>query len=113
MNRFFYKDSDGQVFEYESEDHRKKYGKPELVRMTEAEIKAHLAPPSLTGADIDRARLIAYADPITGSDRFKLEADAERLSGNEDAAKIAEANLLARREQIKQENPWPEDTNEN
>lgn len=108
MIRFFYKDKEGIVFEYDSEEARNKYGKPDLVQMTAAEIEAHLAPPSLTDADIERARLIAYADPITGSDRFKLEADAERLSGNEEAAKAAEQKWLARRAEIAAQLPWPE-----
>lgn len=108
MKRFFYRDNDGVVYEYDDEAARKKYGKPDLVRMTDAEVKDHLAPPSLTDVDIDRARLIAYADPITGSDRFKLEADAERLSGNEEAAKAAEQKWLARRAEIAAELPWPE-----
>lgn len=108
MKRFFYKDKEGIVFEYDSEEARKKYGKPDLVRMTDDEVKAHLALPSLTDADIERARLIAYSDPITGSDRFKLEADAERLSGNEEAAKAAEQKWLVRRKEIAAELPWVE-----
>jgi hypothetical protein len=108
MKRFFYKDNSGVVYEYDDEEARNKYGKPELVRMTDAEIKAHLAPPLLTDADIDRARLIAYADPITGSDRFKIEAGAERLSGNERAAVAAEEKWLARRAEIAAELPWSE-----
>lgn len=60
-----------------------------------------------TREQVNIDRLIAYADPITGCDRFKAEASAERLAGNEEAALAAEEKLLARREQIKAENPWP------
>lgn len=64
--------------------------------------------PAPSYEDIERLRLLAYANPVTGSDRFKAEADAERLSGNEEAAAIAEQKLLARREEIKSQYPWPE-----
>jgi len=109
MKRFFYKDKEGIVFEYDDEQARNKYGKPELLRMSDADVQAHLTPPQSTNVEIDRARLIAYADPITGSDRFKLEADAERLSGNEEAAKAVEEKWLARRAEIAQKLPWPKE----
>jgi hypothetical protein len=63
------------------------------------------APPAR--AEIEKLRLLAYADPITGSDRYRAEAEAERLSGNDDKAKEAESKWLARREEITQEFPWP------
>lgn len=68
---------------------------------------AKLDPIPKTREQVNVDRLIAYAHPITGCDRFKAEADAERLAGNEEAALLAEQKLLERREQIKAENPWP------
>ena len=35
----------GQVYAYESEQDRQKYGEPELVEMTPAEVEQHLNPP--------------------------------------------------------------------
>ena len=58
--------------------------------------------------DVEIARLRAYADPVFGSDRYRAEASAERLAGNEAAAIEAEQKLLARRAEIKSQNPWPE-----
>ncbi|OPG70295.1 hypothetical protein B1219_20965 [Pseudomonas ogarae] len=54
-------------------------------------------------------RLIAYSNPLTGSDRFKAEAYAERLAGNEKAATEADVKMMVRREEIRKENPWPEE----
>ncbi|MFL6873878.1 hypothetical protein ACJ6YJ_03625 [Pseudomonas marginalis] len=56
--------------------------------------------------DIDRKRRLAYADPVTGSDRYLAEAMSERAAGNEDAALAAEAALTARKEEIRKELPW-------
>lgn len=70
---------------------------------------ANWSAPRLSRREIEELRLRSYADPITGSDRFKAEADAERLAGNEEAALAAEQKLLDRREQIKAENPWPKE----
>lgn len=58
---------------------------------------------------VSAARRIAYANPISGSDRFLTEAAAERLSGNEAAAKSAEVKCLARREEIAAQYPWPKE----
>jgi len=62
----------------------------------------------ITHEQVDMARRLAYSDPITGSDRFIAELFAERASGNEFAAQEAANKLLARRKEIKAENPWPE-----
>lgn len=62
-----------------------------------------------THEQISAARRIAYAHPITGSDRFLTEAAADRLEGNEEGAKKAEANCVARRAEIAAALPWPEE----
>lgn len=56
--------------------------------------------------DIERKRLLAYADPITGSDRYLKEAASERAAGNEEAAVAAESKHLQRKEEIRKELPW-------
>ena len=63
------------------------------------------APPSR--AEIEAARLRAYADPITGSDRYFAEAQRENLMGNTEAADAAKALGLARFAEIQAANPWP------
>lgn len=57
---------------------------------------------------IEAARLRAYADPLTGSDRYFAEAQRESLMGNAEAANIATALGLARFAEIQTANPWPE-----
>lgn len=112
-NRNFYRDrKGGAVFEYDDQQVDDGLVREGLVAMRDHEVSAHLAPQPVTKEQVERMRLIAYADPVTGSDRFKAEADAERLAGNEEAALEAERNLLARREQIKAENPWPVEVDE-
>lgn len=60
-----------------------------------------------TREQVAQDRLNAYSNQLTGSDRLKIEADAERASGNAEKAKQAEAAWLARRAEIAVENPWP------
>lgn len=108
MSRFFYKDVDGEVFEYDDEDSFHRVGKLGQTRMSDQEVLAHLTSPPPTDEDIDRLRRVAYADPLTGSDRFLTEAAAERLDGNEAAAKVAEQKCITRRAQIAKELPWCE-----
>lgn len=57
---------------------------------------------------VQTLRLRAYADPLTGSDRLKTEADAERASGDAEKADKAEAAWLSRRAEIAAQYPWPE-----
>lgn len=60
-----------------------------------------------TREQVEADRLYAYANPVTGSDRFIAEAMAERLAGNIAKAEAADAALLVRREEIAAQNPWP------
>ena len=108
-----YKDGSGQIFAYDK-DQVSAGMAADKKKLTAKEVEAHVgvAAKSLTRGDVDAARLRAYADPVTGSDRYKSEADAERLQGNEEAAKLAEQKLLKRREEIRNENPWPENSGE-
>lgn len=41
----YYKNPNGEVFAYESEQERREWGAPELVEMTPEEVDAHLNPP--------------------------------------------------------------------
>lgn len=57
--------------------------------------------------EVEAARLRAYSDPITGSDRYFAEAQRESLLGNAEAAEAAKALGLARFAEIQADNPWP------
>lgn len=66
---------------------------------------ADLVPP-VRREDVEAARLKAYADPITGSDRYFSEAmrlEALGASGADDAR--GKGN--ARHQEIQDANPWP------
>ncbi|TRO41718.1 hypothetical protein EQ832_01505 [Pseudomonas sp. ALS1131] len=70
-------------------------------------VQAPPAPP--TREQVEAARLRAYADPITGSDRYFAEAQRESLLDNTDAAEAAKAIGLARFAEIQAAHPWPEE----
>lgn len=63
------------------------------------------APP--TREQIEAARLRAYAEPLSGSDRYFAEAQRESLQGNAEAAEAAKALGMARFAEIQAEYPWP------
>ena len=42
--RYFYKDTDGQIYEYGSHAEREQFGPEELVPMSDEEVTAHLTP---------------------------------------------------------------------
>jgi hypothetical protein len=64
-------------------------------------------PAALTRDQIEGQRLRAYADPLTGSDRYFAEAQRETLLGNAEAADAAKARGMARFAEIQAEFPWP------
>lgn len=65
------------------------------------------APPSRD--EIEAQRLRAYADPLTGSDRYFAEAQREGLLGNDEAADSAKALGMARFAEIQSQYPWPDE----
>lgn len=109
--RYFRDMKSGQVYAYETAEDLERFGSPELIAMTEEEVRAHtdlsVSPP--TRAAIERARLRAYADPITGSDRYFAEAQRESILGNLGKAESARLLGLARYAEIQAALPWPED----
>ena len=62
---------------------------------------------TLTREAVEAARLRAYADPLTGSDRYFAEANREALMGNQGAADAAKAAGVARFAEIQAAHPWP------
>lgn len=106
----YHKSNTGEVFAYETEEERQEWGSDDLVKMTDDEVEAHLNPPAkpLTREQIDALRLQAYADPLTGSDRYFAEASRLQAMGAAqeeiDAANAAGANRYA---EIQNAYPWP------
>ena len=84
---------------------------PGKIRSHDAEgLPILIDPPPLpppTRDQIEAARLRAYADPLSGSDRYFAEAQRETLLGNAEAADAAKALGLARFAEIQAEYPWP------
>ena len=106
----YYKSKTGEIFAYETEEERQEWGSDDLVKMTDDEVEAHLNPPAkpLTREQIEVLRLQAYADKITGSDRYFSEAARLQAMGAAqeeiDAANAAGAKRYA---EIQGEYPWP------
>lgn len=63
--------------------------------------------PEVTREQVEQARLMAYANPITGSNRHFIEALCLDSAGDIQGAKAARAAGILRYEQIKAEIPWP------
>lgn len=64
----------------------------------------NVEPPQASNENIEGQRRRAYADPITGSDRFFAEAARMQLSGEPGYAEVQQAGL-ARYAEIKNEYP--------
>lgn len=62
-----------------------------------------------TRDEIEALRLIAYADPLTGSDRYFSESNREALLGNAERAEVAKRWGLTRFAEIQAKHPWPDD----
>lgn len=59
--------------------------------------------------EVEVDRLRAYADPLTGSDRYLIEHQVKTLAGDLDGAATAKESLIKRRAEIAAENPYPEE----
>ena len=111
MMKFFRDPKTSLIYAYELDGSQDKYIKPGLVRMTEAEVQAHLNPPSPapTRDQIEAERLLAYADPVTGSDRHFAEAiRLQAMGADQSEIEAAKAAGAARYAEIQAEYPWPE-----
>ena len=109
MIRHFYNDPLTQEkYEYSLEDIQNGAVRDGLAVMTAKEIDEHLnpAPVPLSRDQIDMLRLLAFADPVTGSDRYFVEALS---SSDPDKADKAKALGNARRAEIQAMYPWPDD----
>ena len=107
----YYRDPNtSEVFAYEANGSQDGYINPVLIRMTAAEVQSHLNPssPAPTREQIEARRLHAYADPLTGSDRYFAEAVRLQAMGA-DQAEIDAVNAAgaARYAEIQGTYPWP------
>lgn len=108
--KYFKDKNTGEVFAYETEEERQEWGSPELVEMTAEEVDAHLNPPAkpLTREQIEALRLRAYADQITGSDRYFAEvARLQAVGAAQEEIDAANAAGVKRYAEIQGEYPWP------
>lgn len=58
--------------------------------------------------DVEANRLRAYADPLTGSDRYFAEVSRMQAVGEDDWEEVL-AIGVARYQQIQSDNPWPDE----
>lgn len=68
-----------------------------------------LVPVLQTRAEVEALRLRAYADPISGSDRYFAEAArVQAMGGTEEEVEAARSAGAARSAEIQALYPWPE-----
>ena len=103
----YYKDSDGNVYAYDDEQVSAGLAGDKAL-MTQEEVEAHVNPPipPLTREQVEALRLTAYANPVTGSDRYFAEAARMNAMG-EAGADVVTATGVARYEAIQTEYLWP------
>lgn len=65
------------------------------------------APGPITRDDVEAARLLAYSNPLTGSDRLFAEASRMDIMGEPDFEAVR-ASAIARYQEIQAANPWPD-----
>ena len=101
----------GQVFAFASDGSDDEFIPAHLVLMDDAKVARHLSPTvaAPTRAMVEAERLRAYADPLTGSDRYFAEAQRESLLGNAENAEMAKRLGLERFAEIQAEYPWPDE----
>lgn len=107
--KYYKQQGTGQVFAFADDGSDDEFVGVDLVPMTEGEVELHLRPPAVprTRAEVEALRLRAYAEPITGSDRYFAEAQRESLLGNPEGAETAKRLGLERFAAIQTEYPWP------
>lgn len=62
--------------------------------------------PPTSREEIENLRCVAYADPISGSDRYFAEALRLEVMGDQSGAETARALGVARYQEIKEQYPW-------
>lgn len=104
----YFKSESGEVFAYD--DDQIEIGlADDKTAMTPEEVEGHLnpAPAPLAVEQVEHARLQAYADPLTGSDRYFSEALRRDAIGDAAGAELARLAGVKRYDQIKAQYAWP------
>ena len=103
----FFKNQIGEVFAFDDAD-VDEWVDDELTKLTALEVEAHLNPPAaiLSKEDVEKLRLQAYADPMTGSDRYFSEAMRMQIMGEEGYEEVR-AQAVSRFEAIQRQYAWP------
>lgn len=74
----YFKNSNNEVFSYETEAERRKWGAPDLVEMTHEEVESHLNPQPTPEQLADAAR--AERDRLIESVRWRIERHSDELA---------------------------------
>ncbi|MDH0362781.1 DUF4376 domain-containing protein [Comamonas aquatica] len=91
----YYKDKNGEVFAYETEQERNEWGSSDLVEMTQSEIDAHLNPPRTITADSLKEEITALRWQIeTGG--ITLPSGVRVATGIDDQNRITSVIANAR-----------------
>lgn len=74
----YYKNTNGEVFAYETQAEKDQYGSPDLVKMAPVEVQEHInpAPVPLTLEQVQALRQSAY---VAESDPLKIEAEYDAI----------------------------------
>ena len=76
--KYYKKTKTGEVFAYATEEERQEGGAPELVKMTKAEVEAHLNPTPTNEQLADTAR--TERDRLIESVRWRIERHNDELA---------------------------------
>jgi hypothetical protein len=77
--RYFYKDLNGQVYEYQSQEEREIFGYPDLTAMTAAQVEAHLNPPKTEEELAAEARAVWKAEREIAVSLIKVTTEAGNM----------------------------------
>ncbi len=109
MMKYYLNKQTGEVFAFSADGSDAAFVHKGLEPMSDAQIYAHLNPPvkARSREQVEALRLAAYANPLTGSDRFFAEAQREGLLGRAEVAEAAKLAGLQRFAEIQASYPWP------
>lgn len=102
----YFKNENGEVFAYDTPEDAQQFAPAGLTEMTEQEVRTHLQDQTrMTHEQVEVLRLRAYADPLTGSDRYFAEASRMEAMGEEGWESVRNRGVV-RYQEIQAEYPW-------